>query len=219
MLGLGFALSFQTLLAQQFKITFDENGHGTVNGQPLPFTVATDPTGGVMTSPVLIYFLPFDIQGGDVRLIELGQPNAPVSDIIRFFSPLPGGTTSDLIFYSDVESGEPPNLADVGLPVSSTTISINETGAEGNNGAVWSPTLPEPGTPLLGGPVTGTVQYTIVSDGTVPDHGSAALLPLALLFLGTVRRFCIKDRAATPMTRPLWYVGCPTEPASHDCKG
>jgi hypothetical protein len=202
MLGLGFALS-QTLLAQQFKITFDENGHGTVNGQPLPFTVAPDPTGGVTTSPVLIYVLPYDIQGGDVRLTELGQPNAPVSDIIRFFSPLPGGKTSDLIFYSDVESGEAPNLADVGLPVSSTTVSINETGPEGNNGAVWSPTLPEPGTPLLGGPVTGTVQYAIVSDGSLPEHGSAALLPMVLVILASLRRFCSKDRPASLTFGPL----------------
>jgi hypothetical protein len=177
-----FAVSSGALLAQDFKLTLDENGHGTVNGTPLAFTVGPDPSGGITTSPVLFYTLPFDVQGGDVRLFEPGLPNVPTSDTIRFFEPTPGGHSSFLIFYSDIEAGEHLDLADVGLPNSSGSIFIPETGPEGNNGAVWNAVFPNPGTPLLGGPVSGTAEYTIISD--VPEPGSASLLLAAGVMLG-----------------------------------
>jgi hypothetical protein len=182
---LAFTVSSGALFAQDFKLTLDENGHGTVNGGPLPFTVGPDPSGGITTSPVLIYTLPFDVQGGDVALLEPGQPNAPISDVIRFFQPTPGAPSSFLIFYSDIEAGEHLDLADSGLPNSSGSIFINEIGPEGNNGAVWNAAFPSPGTPLLGGPVSGTAEYTIISD--VPEPASAALLLAAAGILLSLR--------------------------------
>jgi hypothetical protein len=187
-----FAVSSGALFAQNWKLTLDENGHGTANGNPLPFTVGPDPTGGITTSPVLIYTLPFDVQPGEVTLLESGQPNAPISDVIRFFEPLPGANFSDLIFYSDIEAGERRDLADVGLPASGSNF-IPEVGPEGNNGAVWNAAFPSPGTPLLGGPVSGTADYTIISD--VPEPGSAALLLAGAAILGKVGAFRRKRAA------------------------
>lgn len=190
LLAFTFAVSSGALFAQHFDVTFDENGHGTVNGNPLPFTVGPDPSGGITLSPVLYYTLPFDTQGGEVALLESGQPNAPISDVIRFFSPFPGGNSSLLIFYSDIEAGEHRDLADVGLPGTSGSAFIPEIGPEGNNGAVWNAVLPNAGTPLLGGPVSGTALYTIISD--VPEPGSAALLLAGAGILGGVRGFLRK---------------------------
>jgi hypothetical protein len=102
--------------------------------------------------------------------------------MIRFFDPTPGGHSSFLIFYSDIEAVEHLDLADVGLPDSSGSISIPEVGLEGNNGAVWNAVSPNPGTPLLGGPVSGTAEYTIISD--VPEPGSASLLLAAGVMFG-----------------------------------
>jgi hypothetical protein len=182
----------------QYVLTFDENGHGTVNGQPLGFTVGPDPTGGILSSPVLMYTLPFDTQPGDVSLLEPASPNAPISDVIRFFEPTPGGPTSLLIFYSDFEPTEQLDLADVGLPTSAGTFTIAETGLEGNNGAVWVPSLPEPGTPLLGGPVTGTAQYNIISD--IPEPGEGGLLLAGVIVLGAMRWLLRRDGPAAVAT-------------------
>src|SRR5215471_4409278 len=86
-------------------LTFDENGHGTnyagliIGGRPVPFTVAPDPSHGITTAPVLIYFMGYQVLSGDIALVE---SNGAVSDLIRFFNPI-GSLSTDVIFYSDLD--------------------------------------------------------------------------------------------------------------------
>jgi hypothetical protein len=177
--GCTFAVS-ATLFGQALPtITFDENGKGNFNGSPLPYTVAPDPSGGIAAN-VLIYQLPFQVASGDVALVEPNQPTGVYSDLVRFFTPAAGGP-SLLIFYSDVEAGDPLDLADSRLPFAPNAIPINEVGPENNNGAVWTATGGLPGSSPTGAPV----QYNIISD--VPEPASAALCGLGLLFV--VNRF------------------------------
>jgi hypothetical protein len=173
--GCAFAVS-ATLFGQALPtLTFDENGNGNINGNPLPFTVAPDPSGGIAAN-VLIYQLPFAVTPGDVALLE---PTGVASDLIRFL-PSTAGAQSLMIFYSDLsEPIDPSSLADTGLPRSPNAIPINEVGPEGNDGAVWTPA------PGLPGSTSAPVQYNIISD--VPEPGAAALCGLGLLFV--VNRF------------------------------
>src|SRR3954465_4676148 len=89
-------------------VNFDENGHGNVTGGgPLPASIALDPTSGKNT---LVYTLPFTPSVfGDVQVFEFAS-GGPFSDVLRFFP-----STNQLFVYSDTaESGELPDLADVG---------------------------------------------------------------------------------------------------------
>ena len=164
--------------------TFDENGNGNLDGQPLRGLMAPDPSGGLPV-PVLIYQLPFPVLPGDVVLLEPGQSSSEPSDLVRFFNPA-GANISDIIFYSDFSPTDPPDaLADTGLPpVSPSAIFINEVGPEGNNGAVWIPLPGQPGANPAGAQIT----YNIISD--VPEPGSMLLAGLSggLLLLMKVRR-------------------------------
>jgi len=194
--GLSLTLSGESLLAQQFKVALDENGNAICNGVRLGFTMGPDPT-GLVAGNVLMYSLPFDVQPGLVGFTEPNSPNAPLSDVIRFYENFPGGRSSLLIVYSDQEAGEPNSLADVGIPPVPVSVTIAETGPEGNNGGVYVAPFPGPGagTPLLGGPVTGSASYDLISDGTlsVPEGGSALLLPAAAVVLFGTRRFFWKE--------------------------
>jgi hypothetical protein len=168
--SLTYAVTVAPSLAQ--TITFDENGHGSITGGgPLPFAVAPDPSGGIPT-PVLIYTLPFLVNPGDVGLLENSGgsgTNLVLSDLVRFYTPS-GQATSDVIFYSDVETGENNlDLADTGIPQTPGWTNIVEMGPEGNNGAVWTPIAG------IGGslPAGGQIQYNIISD--VPEPRTLTL--------------------------------------------
>lgn len=168
--------------------TFDENGNGNLDGQPVRGQMAPDPSGGLAAN-VLIYQLPFLAMPGDVGLLEPGQSSSAPSDLVRFFNPA-GANFSFVIFYSDISPTDPPDaLADTGLPVSPNAILINELGPEGNNGAVWIPLPGQPGADPTGAQIT----YNIISD--VPEPGSMLLAGLSggLLLLMKVRR---QDRRA-----------------------
>ncbi|HEV2327885.1 MAG TPA: hypothetical protein VGY56_03745 [Verrucomicrobiae bacterium] len=184
-LGLTYAITATPLFAQIF--TFDENGNINMNGGPdpvpVPFQVAPDPSGGIAAN-VLIYQLPFVVTPGDVALLEPGQTSSTPSDLVRFFSPA-GANFSDIIFYSDIEPGEPnTDLADTGLPVSPNAFPIPEVGPEGNNGATWNPVPGQPGS----APTGVNIQYNIISDVPEPSVLMLAALSGGLLLLTLKRR-------------------------------
>lgn len=180
--GLAYAMAAISCFGQ--VITFDENGHGNLNGNPLPFFVGPDPSGGLPVN-VLVYTLPFVVTPGDVGLLEnpVGSTNRVLSDIVRFINT--PANTSDMIFYSDFEATDKPpfDLADTGLPQSPNAFLIQEVGPEGNNGAVWNPVPGQPGSL----PTGGTIQFNIISD--VPEPGTLTLAALGGgLVLATLRR-------------------------------
>ena len=177
-----------TPLSAQLIFTFDESGN--ISGPPAlpplpPGVLQADPSGG-LTVPVLVYTVPLPLVTGDVLLTEPGTPApSPLSDVVRFWNPT-GGNISQIIFYSDVSTSDPPDaLADTGLPTQFITpVVINETGPEGNNGAIYAPTS---GPGSLPGAL---VQYNIISDGAVPEPGTMALAGLGggLMLLAFKRR-------------------------------
>jgi hypothetical protein len=173
--GFLWAVATNTGLGQQTNIFVDEFGNGSFSAVPntsvpLGFTVGPDPTGGV-TGNVLIYSLPLLISPGDIGLVEPGSPTGSgPSDLLRFFTPS-GSGTSELIFYSDISPGDPSDsFADSGLPSSPNAVLVDESGPEGNNGAVFAAVNNAPG----GGPFGSEVIYHVVSDA--PEPGTAALL-------------------------------------------
>lgn len=182
--GFTVALSASAVFGQIF--TFDENGNISMNGGPdpvpVPYQVAPDPSGGIAAN-VLIYQLPFLVTPGDVALLEPGSPSSAPSDIVRFFNSTAAPNGTEVIFYSDVEPGEPLDLADTGLPLSPNAFPIPEVGPEGNNGAVWTPPTGAPGSSLAG----VQISYNIISD--VPEPGSGTLILGGLGALLGIRRF------------------------------
>jgi hypothetical protein len=184
-LSCAYAIATASSLAQIF--TFDEFGNITMNGGPDPVPVPSqlmpDPSGGVTTSPVLVYTLPFQVSPGDVVLYEPNPAGNDIySDVVRFWSPT-GSPTSEMIFYSDYSSADPPDApADTGLPTQLINpFFINEVGPEGNNGAVYT---------AAGGPGSNPavlVTYNIISD--VPEPDTLALIAVgAGLLLFTLKR-------------------------------
>ena len=168
-------------------ITFDESGNALGMGPGV--VMAADPSGGV-PGPVLVYTLPAGfppLTTGDLLLGEPGATNTQqqLSDVVRFWNPA-GGPGGQIIFYSDVEAGEPPVLADTGLPVAilPNAFLVPEVGPEGANGAVYTPL---PGAP---GFIPG-ITYDIISDGVVPEPSTGLLAGLgggSLLVLNSRRR-------------------------------
>ena|ERR1039458_2375246 len=181
--GFTLAVASSTSFAQ-FALTIDEFG-GSLNG--IPFTIGPDPSGGITTSPVLIYTLPFAVTPGDVILMDEWQPGlpGPNSDIVRFWNPT-GINQSEIIFYSDFSATDPADApADVGLPTRLqplTSVSITEVGPEGNNGVVYLATLGLPGSTTF-----APIQYNIISD--VPEPGTGALLLSGVGLLFGIKRF------------------------------
>jgi hypothetical protein len=130
-----------------FILAFDENGHGSISISggafaPLPGILAVDPVSGGLA---LTYVLPAAaglVNTGDVAVTAAGEP---LGDMMRFTNgagTLDGTTTGDrMIFYSDREPGEPPDLADVaqGYAVIFANGTVPEVGPEGNNGFDWLP--------------------------------------------------------------------------------
>jgi len=139
-----------------FVMTFDENGHATINGQPSPV---------LAVGPGVTYILPGPVVPGFVNVFgpsDIG-PNNPngFSDLLQFVQ---GGPTGGLLIYSSLLDDPSTDLADVPGLVQQAGPGVVETGPEGNNGFVWvgptDPTqtkyigisdIPEPSTFILGG--------------------------------------------------------------------
>ncbi len=170
---LGFILmaSAGPLFAQPYS--FDENGNGTrdvaLNPFPIQFQVAPDPTGGITTSPVLIYSLDANVFSGDLELVG---PGNTIDGLLRFFTPA-GASASDVIFYAPVNG----TLAGVGIPSPDAPLVIQDTGR-----TTWSPGANQPGEGNGSFPVFDDFRYTIIT-GTPEPSTTALLLIAAVLWL------------------------------------
>ena len=183
------------------NVTVDENGHIIINGTPGTGFLAPDPGPGGLAS-ALTYDLPFFVVPGDVFLFDTNEPGSPVLDVIRFNNSFfdggvdiaaLDGSPFTLVFYSDNSDGFDA-LADTVSPpglLYPNIFSIAEIGPEGNNGAFYTPLPGQPGYVEEDGVVgVAGVTYHFVSDGTIPEPSSTALLALglAVLVLGVGQR-------------------------------
>ena len=156
--------------AQQTNSVFvDENGNGTLNGQPIPFTIGQDPGPGGLPNALIYHLAAFgNWTVGDLLLQEPSGTGGG-SDLIRFN---PGGS---LVFYSDTEPGEIGELADIGLPTERYSNNLTRTeldNPDGSDGILYVPT--EGSNP---GFLTGLqMVYQITSD--VPEPAAPSLLAL-----------------------------------------
>ena len=160
-------------------ITVDEFGNGNINGVPLPSSLQVEPFSGVLT---LAYQLPFPGVPGDVQLFESGPQPSAQSDTLRFDG------NFFLYFFSDRETSDVPPFdpADVGLPApvaALPVVNLIEIGPEGTNGAFYNATGGLPGDNPVG------ASYHFISDLTVPEPGTAALVGVSLVgLLAVIRR-------------------------------
>ncbi len=170
------------------SVTVDENGHIIISGTPGTGFLAPDPGPGGLAS-VLTYDLPFFVVPGDVLLLDNGVP----ADVIRFNAVVGSidiaafdGSPFTLVFYSDNTAGFDA-FADTASPPGAfypNIFSIAEIGPEGNNGAFYTPLPGQPGYVEEDGVVgVAGVTYHFVSDGTIPEPSSTALLALGLAVL------------------------------------
>jgi len=159
--------------AQNFLITVDELGNGTVNGTVIPSGMRPDPFSGIIT---LAYQLPFPGNPGDVQLFEPNTTgNLVLSDLVRFDG------QGFMYFFSETEPGEiNPDPADVAqfppLLTQFHPASVNETGPEGNNNAIYTATPADPG-----GTSAGGITYNFISDVPEPNAAMIAMLGGGLL--------------------------------------
>jgi len=151
-------------------VTIDENGNGTNwNGVPLNWFKGQDPAPGGLPDALIYVQLGFAGEQGDLIILE---PEGGYSDIVRF------NGDGSIVFYSDreLDSGEPPELADTGFPTAlyPNQVTMLEVGSEGNN---WVDYMPQPGQPGFEPGMEG-LTYHIISD--IPEPATMTLLALGL---------------------------------------
>ena len=173
----------------QFVVNFDENGNGSVQTPaaglvPMPGVKGIDPFDPANGLQPVTYNVAAIVGGaplaGDLLVSE--PPNTQVlSDLVRFNQGL-------IIVYSETaESGELPDLADVGLPASRQALLQNaiETGPEGGINGVFG-YVPTPNQPGAFAPLPNGVTYNFTSDAPEP----ASVLAMA----GAVGTLLIRPR-------------------------
>lgn len=126
------ALPGTALGPDPFKFGFDENGHAvyqTFNAATGQYNPPVRATSFVDGNGVLNYILPELVAPGDVRVVD---PDG-TSDLLRFaFTGAPGApAVSVLQYFSD--PGDTDLADSVGIPPSTTTVTVPELGPEGLN--------------------------------------------------------------------------------------
>ena len=161
-----------------FKMVFNENGDAFVqifsNGSYGTPTIIKPVAG----DPFLTWNLPQPVVPGDVSFAEppvtACQSASNCSDGLRFTNV---NGVSQMLFFSDIETGEPLAKADTGFPdgFNFVTFQRSEVGPEnGLNGFIYNA---GPGDPAL------TNVYTGISD-TVPEASTWAMMLIGLAGLG-----------------------------------
>ncbi|MGA2679351.1 MAG: PEP-CTERM sorting domain-containing protein [Sedimentisphaerales bacterium] len=171
------------------NISFDENGHGDVDGTKLVWGMGIPPQAGEYDQYATLYYeLPNTVVEGDLVIYETLQ--GPYSDVLRFVNV--GSTTpiGRVYVYSDNSDGVDA-LADTGIPgtLISTLDARNEQGTEnGWNGLVYTAYYISEGQYYSPGYMEGeTVTYNFTSD--VPEPATICLLSIGALGLLRNRRF------------------------------
>jgi hypothetical protein len=158
-------------------IVIDEFLSGLVNGAPTRGSIGVDPGLGGLAG-VAVYPLPFAGVVGDILMAGLSDGGA-VFDVVRFNG---NGT---VIFYSDnVPTADAP--ADTPGPpgvLYTNRLTISEIGPEGDNRAVYTPLLGQPGFDATFAPT-----YTFISDGQIPEPGMSTLIGFGLLGIGILHK-------------------------------
>lgn len=156
------------------------SGLGTAGAKSSGFGAAGEPLSGFGVS----YLLPFPVAPGQLLIFEPGTPN--LSDIIVFVE-------NRLTFISDGTDGVdapadvpiPLEALQPSLPFAGLVATTVEIGPEGNNYALYNPLGAMPGSMVGTAPIA--VDYTFVSDGTIPLPSAVGMGAVGLGLI-TVRR-------------------------------
>lgn len=117
-------------------VTFDENGHGNIDGTPLPHAVVPGPS-GVGAPVTLRYELPFGF-GASLGTLAIYDPGgqAPV-ELVMF------GPDDGIWFYSERDLADlTPDLADVGtagVQAYGSVTTVVKNGPAGSNDIFYTP--------------------------------------------------------------------------------